>query len=89
MSQLGWGLLWFDDDNGYAAAEDKGLVARVCRAATRYEQKAGHPPDVCHCRLNGTGKHPETVAVRPGVDVQLVDNPTVLPSHYWVGRATE
>jgi len=43
------GLLWFDDD------PRKQLEEKVQRAATHYERKYGHAPDLCYVHPNVLG----------------------------------
>ncbi len=81
------GLLWFDDD------PRKGLEEKVQRAATHYEHKYGHAPDLCYVHpgalsadrqvFGGNGKVTKVgqVAIRSGR--------SVLPHHFWLGMAED
>lgn len=70
------GLLWFDDDPRRHIAE------KVQLAAARYRQKFGVAPDVCYVNQRMVDR----AELRIG-DVRVVPVPTVLPNHFWVGRA--
>jgi len=68
------GLLWHD--NG---TED--LARKVTRAAKRYQDRFGTPPNVCYV-------HP---ALLPGGDrlvagIQVRPSPRMLLHHFWVGQ---
>ncbi|MFQ6100738.1 MAG: hypothetical protein ACE5OS_05835 [Anaerolineae bacterium] len=74
------GLLWYDDDPG------RGLAEKIGRAARRYRQKFGTPPDVCYV-------HPSTLSAwgsngkeRKIGGVRVTPLPSVLRHHFWVGR---
>jgi hypothetical protein len=70
------GLLWFDDDPR-RAIEDK-----VRQAAARYRQKFGAAPDVCYVNDRAIDR----AEVRVG-DLRVMPASTVLPHHFWIGRA--
>jgi len=72
------GLLWFDND------PRRGIEEKVLRAASHYQRKYGHKPNVCFVHpsmLNGNGKRRVLrvggMEVRPGR--------AILPDHFWVG----
>ncbi|RLC92989.1 MAG: hypothetical protein DRI77_12310 [Chloroflexi bacterium] len=70
------GLLWYDDDPGRELAE------KIGRAARRYRQKFGTPPDVCYVHpsvLQSNGK--EKVG-----QIHVSSLPSVLRHHFWLGR---
>lgn len=69
------GLLWYDGDPG------RDLAEKVARAARRYRQKFGVPPDTCYV-------HPSTLdgRARQVNGVRVAPLPSVLPDHFWVGR---
>jgi hypothetical protein len=77
------GLLWFDDD------PRKQLEEKVQRAATHYERKYGHAPDLCYVHptalsadrqaFGGNGK------VRKVGDVEIRTGRSVLLHHFWLG----
>ena len=71
------GLLWYDDD------PKRDLMEKVGRAAQRYRQKFGVPPDVCYV-------HPSAVSsngqVRDVSGVQVVSRLSVLRHHFWIGQ---
>ncbi len=79
------GLLWFDDD------PRKELEEKVQRAATHYERKYGHAPDLCYVHpgalsadrqvFGDAGKKP----VRKAGGVEIRTGRSVLPSHFWLG----
>jgi hypothetical protein len=69
------GLLWFDDS-------EEPLEAKVRRAAARYRQKYGHPPNTCHVHPNG-----DTPASVDGITI--VQQRNVLPHHFWMGAEEE
>lgn len=76
------GLLWFDND------PRRDIVEKVLRAASHYQHKYGHMPNVCFVHpsmLNGNGKHSMLrvggVEVRPGR--------AILPDHFWLGVSSE
>jgi len=69
------GLLWFDDD------PKRDLAQKVGRAARRYRQKFGRPPNVCYVHpslLEGRARRVNGVHVLP--------LPSVLRHHFWVGE---
>ena len=79
------GLLWYDDNPG------RDLAEKVGRAARRYRQKFGTPPNICYVHHSvlhsqggaGNGK------VRKVGGVRVSPSPTVLRHHFWVGREEE
>ena len=88
MKPIQLGLLWYDDEAG--TLEDK-----VQRAAHAYQKKHGEPPDTCYVnpcalaegqllsisqRMGGGMRRWSSVAVEPLA--------TILPNHFWLGRAT-
>jgi len=70
------GLLWFDDD------PRRHIDEKVRLAAARYRQKFGVAPDVCYVNRRMIDR----AELRIG-DVRVVPVSTVLPNHFWVGRA--
>lgn len=69
------GLLWYDDNPGRELAE------KVGRAARRYRQKFGTPPNVCFV-------HHSTLSsdkARKVGGVRVSASPTTLIHHFWVG----
>ncbi len=88
------GLLWFDDD------PRKGLEEKVQRAATHYERKYGHAPDLCYV-------HPGVLSAALSADrqdrqvfdgndkvkkvgqVAIRSRRSVLPHHFWLGMAED
>jgi len=70
------GLLWFDDD------PRRRIDEKVRLAAARYRQKFGVAPDVCYVNQRMVDR----AELRIG-DVRVVPVSTVLPNHFWVGRA--
>ncbi len=76
------GLLWFDDD------PRKQLEEKVQRAATHYERKYGHAPDLCYVHpgvFGGGGKK----AVHKVDGVEVRSGRSVLPHHFWLGLDDE
>ncbi len=69
------GLLWFDDD------PRKGLEEKVQRAATHYERKYGHTPDLCYVHPNALGDNGK---VKKAGNVEIRTGRSVLPSHFWL-----
>lgn len=67
------GMLWFDNDPKTA------LTAKIERAASYYQKKYGHTPDLCLVHPSMVGQ--EIVAGR------IVVRPyrPVLPGHFWLG----
>lgn len=70
------GLLWFDDDPRREMAE------KVRQAAARYRQKFGIAPEVCYVNDRAIDR----AEVRIG-DLRVMPASTVLPHHFWIGRA--
>jgi hypothetical protein len=70
------GLLWFDDDPG------KQLEEKVQRAATHYERKYGHAPDLCYVHPAALGSNGK---VRKVGDVEIRTGRSVLLHHFWLG----
>ena len=70
------GLLWFDDDPRREMAE------KVRQAAARYRQKFGIAPEVCYVNDRALDR----AEVRIG-DLRVMPASTVLPHHFWIGRA--
>jgi hypothetical protein len=71
------GMLWYDDDPG------RDLAEKINRAARRYRQKFGSPPDACYVHpstLEGNGKAHEVEGVR------ITSMPSVLRHHFWLGQ---
>jgi len=68
------GMLWFDD------SIQRGLRAKIERAAKHYEAKYGLSPTVCYV-------HPSMLLGNPegydGLDIRA--NNMVLPNHFWLG----
>jgi hypothetical protein len=71
------GLLWYDDD------PKCGLSDKVSRAAKRYVQKFGTPPNVCYV-------HPSAIdacgATREVDGVHVDTLMSVLRNHFWLGQ---
>ena len=72
------GLLWFDDD------PRKQLEEKVQRAATHYERKYGHAPDLCYVHPNVLG---DDGKVKKAGQVEIRTGRSVLPNHFWLGRS--
>ena len=71
------GLLWFDDD------PRKQLEQKVLRAATHYERKYGHSPNLCFVHPSAfNGKHKAKAGA-----VEIRTGRSVLPHHFWLGMA--
>lgn len=68
------GLLWYDDD------PKRDLAEKVRRAARRYRQKYGTPPNVCYVHPSANGK------TRKVDDIRITTLPSVLPHHLWIGQ---
>ena len=87
------GLLWYDDNPKHNLAE------KVGRAARRYRQKFGTPPDVCYVHpsalsdgqacLDGRQAGGSNGKVRKVGEVRVASLPSVLRHHFWVGREEE
>ena len=71
------GLLWHDDDSS------RDLAEKVGRAARRYRQKFGAPPNVCYVHPSVLGGNGHTQKVG---GVYVAPLPSVLPHHFWLGR---
>ena len=73
------GLLWYDDD------PRRELAEKIGRAARRYRQKFGAPPNVCYVHplaLGGNGNGEEQKVGQ----VRVAPLPSVLRHHFWLGR---
>jgi hypothetical protein len=68
------GMLWFDD------SEQRGLSARIERAARHYEAKYGIYPTVCYI-------HPSMLPMGEGImcGMEIRASNMILPNHYWIG----
>ncbi len=70
------GLLWFDD------SPTRPMADKIGNAVQRYQQKYGHPPDVCYV-------HPGHLEQESQVEgVKVLPAQTVLPFHFWLGVST-
>ena len=69
------GLLWFDDDPA------RDLAQKVGRAAQRYQQKFGQPPNVCYVHPSLLDGEPQEVG-----RVRVAPLQSVLRHHFWIGR---
>jgi hypothetical protein len=81
------GLLWYDGDPG------RDLSEKIERAARRYRQKYGAPPNICYVHpsvVNGVAPakkgEPQAHIVRKVGGVQVASLPSVLRHHFWLGR---
>jgi hypothetical protein len=74
------GLLWFDDD------PRKQLEEKVQRAATHYERKYGHAPNLCYVHPAALGDNGK---VRKVGDVEIRTGRSVLIHHFWLGLDDE
>ncbi|MGC9399403.1 MAG: hypothetical protein ACP5HM_09735 [Anaerolineae bacterium] len=70
------GLLWYE-------AGKRTLSDKVTRAAQRYRERFGEPPNVCYV-------HPQTLpqGACEVEGIRVLPSPQILPHHYWVGRET-
>ena len=75
MTQLDFGLLWYDNDRKCP------LTCKVERAARRYQAKFGRWPNLCYVQQESLGQEMEWQGVR------IVGAPNMLPNHLWVGVA--
>lgn len=70
------GLLWFDDN------PDRSLTEKIARAAKRYRQKYGAPPNTCYVHHNELGGNGKTAHV---ANIHVAVLPNVLQHHLWIG----
>jgi len=79
------GLLWYDDNPG------RDLAEKIGRAARRYRQKFGTPPNICY--VHRSVLHPQAETgngkVRKVGGIRVSPSPTVLLHHFWLGREEE
>ena len=70
------GLLWFDDN------PQVPLATKIEKAARRYRERFGRPPNVCYV-------HPQTLAGAQGLPagLKVVERASVQPNYFWVGRS--
>ena len=71
------GLLWYDDD------PKRELPEKIIRAAKRYREKYGIPPNVCYIHKSSLGSNGQTAQVG---QIQVQTLPSVLPHHFWLGQ---
>lgn len=71
------GLLWYDDDPG------RDLAEKIGRAARRYRQKFGSPPDACYVHPSALGGNGQVHKVG---GVRITSLPSVLRHHFWLGQ---
>jgi hypothetical protein len=71
-------MLWFDK------SEERDLEDKLHRAADYYEAKYGERPTACYL-------HPSMIFGSPShlAGLDLVGTNTVLPHHFWLGKADE
>ena len=81
------GLLWYDDDPG------RDLSEKIKRAAERYQQKYGAPPNICYVHpsvmnspVPGAKGEPQAGKVQNASGMQVASLPSVLRHHFWLGR---
>ena len=75
------GMMWFDDD------KHKPLAAKLVQAAEYYARKYGNKPTTClvnSAELLAT-EQKEPALPLPGLRLETM--PTILPNHYWIGKA--
>lgn len=71
------GLLWFDDD------PKQDLAQKITRAAKRYRQKFGIPPDVCYVHKSSLSVNGKTAQVG---QIHVTSQPASLLHHFWIGQ---
>ena len=80
------GLLWYDAD------PNRGLEAKVERAARCYREKYGHWPNTCFVHAQaGPSRGQEKAAVICGSEgahevIRLLSAPNILLHHFWLGK---
>jgi hypothetical protein len=84
------GLLWFDND------PKRNPVEKIGRAARRYREKYGVPPEVCYVHpavitamRPSSGEPKEAVAIEDLPGLQVASLPWVLQHHFWVVREAD
>lgn len=71
------GLLWYDDD------PQRGLADKIARAAQRYRQKFGAPPDACYVHPSALAGNGKMLAVD---GVRVAPLAVMLRHHFWLGQ---
>ena len=79
------GLLWFDNN------AKRDLTEKIIRAAKRYRQKFGIPPDTCYVHksalsdLSAVAQAGNDKTARVG-QIQVMTSQLVLPHYLWIGQ---
>ncbi len=85
------GMLWFDDD------PKRPLEEKIERAAKRYQEKYGEPPNLCYANPRTVGDAQPTINLKANSgksvaaahipQVMLKQARSILPNHFWLGVA--